>query len=48
MKSVRFSEFGNPLEVLRVEDVPQPEPEAGQVLVRMRARAPSIHPTCSP
>ena len=38
MKSVRFSEFGNPLEVLRVEDVPQPEPGAGQVLVRMRAR----------
>jgi NADPH:quinone reductase len=38
MKSVRFHEFGNPADVLRVEDVPQPEPEANQVLVRMRAR----------
>src|SRR5215218_5954175 len=38
MQSVRFHEFGNPAEVLRVEDVPQPEPGAGQVLVRMRAR----------
>jgi NADPH:quinone reductase len=38
MKSVRFSEFGNPAEVLRVEDVARPEPGPGQVLVRMRAR----------
>jgi NADPH:quinone reductase-like Zn-dependent oxidoreductase len=38
MQSVRFHEFGNPAEVLRVEDVPKPEPGAGQVLVRMRAR----------
>lgn len=38
MKSVRFYEFGNPAELLRVEDVPQPEPGANQVLVRMRAR----------
>ena len=38
MQSVRFHEFGNPLEVLRVEDVQRPEPGAGQVLVRMRAR----------
>jgi NADPH:quinone reductase-like Zn-dependent oxidoreductase len=38
MQSVRFHEFGNPAEVLRVEDVPRPEPGAGQVLVRMRAR----------
>ena len=43
MKSVRFSEFGNPAEVLRVEDVPPPEPGANQVLVRMRAR--SINPS---
>src|SRR5688572_7501184 len=43
MKSVRFSEFGNPAEVLRVEDVPRPEPGANQVLVRMRAR--SINPS---
>ncbi|HEV2861718.1 MAG TPA: zinc-dependent alcohol dehydrogenase family protein [Pyrinomonadaceae bacterium] len=38
MQSVRFYEFGNPAEVLRVEDVPTPEPTAGQVLVKMRAR----------
>ena len=38
MKSVRFSDFGNPLEVLRVEDLPQPEPGDNQALVRMRAR----------
>lgn len=43
MKSVRFHEFGNPSEQLRVEDVPQPEPTANQVLVRMRAR--SINPS---
>src|SRR5215212_11458521 len=39
MQSVRFHEFGNPAEVLRVEDVAKPEPGAGQVLVKMRARA---------
>ncbi len=38
MQSVRFHEFGDPAEVLRVEDVPTPEPGAGQALVRMRAR----------
>ncbi|MFL6332611.1 MAG: zinc-dependent alcohol dehydrogenase family protein [Pyrinomonadaceae bacterium] len=43
MQSVRFHEFGDPAEVLRVEDVPRPEPGAGQVLVRMRAR--SINPS---
>ena len=43
MKSVRFYEFGNPAEVLRVEDVPQPEPGTNQVLVRVRAR--SINPS---
>lgn len=43
MKSVRFYEFGNPSELLRVEEVPQPEPGANQVLVRMRAR--SINPS---
>ncbi len=43
MQSVRFYEFGNPADVLRVEDVPQPEPEANQVLVRLRAR--SINPS---
>ncbi|HEX8494954.1 MAG TPA: zinc-dependent alcohol dehydrogenase family protein [Pyrinomonadaceae bacterium] len=43
MKSVRFHEFGNPSERLRVEEVPQPEPGANQVLVKMRAR--SINPS---
>lgn len=43
MKSVRFYEFGNPSEMLRVEDVPQPEPVANQVLVKMRVR--SINPS---
>ncbi|HEV7842628.1 MAG TPA: zinc-dependent alcohol dehydrogenase family protein, partial [Pyrinomonadaceae bacterium] len=43
MKSVRFYEFGNPAEMLRVEDVPQPEPVANQVLVKLRAR--SINPS---
>jgi NADPH:quinone reductase-like Zn-dependent oxidoreductase len=38
MQSVRFHEFGDPAEVLRVEDVPRPEAGAGEVLVRMRAR----------
>ena len=38
MQSVRFHEFGDPAEVLRVEEVPRPEPGPGQVLVRMRAR----------
>lgn len=43
MRSVKFYEFGNPADVLRVEDVPQPEPAANQVLVRLRAR--SINPS---
>ncbi len=43
MKSVRFYEFGNPAELLHVEDVPRPEPGASQVLVKMRAR--SINPS---
>ena len=43
MRSVRFYEFGNPVDVLRVEDVPQPEPGENQVLVRLRAR--SINPS---
>ena len=38
MQSVRFHEFGDPQEVMRVEDVPRPEAGAGEVLVRMRAR----------
>lgn len=36
MKAVRIHETGSP-EVLRVEEVPDPEPDDGEVLVRVRA-----------
>jgi NADPH:quinone reductase len=36
MKAIRVHEFGGP-EVLSFEDVPEPEPAAGQVLLRVRA-----------
>lgn len=35
MKSVVFGDYGSPRQVLRVEDVPMPEPKAGQVRVRL-------------
>ncbi len=38
MKAVRFHEFGGP-EVLKFEDVPEPELRKDQVLVRVRACA---------
>jgi NADPH:quinone reductase-like Zn-dependent oxidoreductase len=38
MRSVRFEKFGEPAEVLRVEELPAPSPGPGEVLVRMRAR----------
>jgi len=36
MKAVRFHEYGGP-EVLRLEEVPRPEPAEGRLLVRVRA-----------
>lgn len=36
MKAVRFDDYGD-VDVLKVSDVPVPEPGAGQVLVRVRA-----------
>ena len=36
MKAIRVHEFGGP-EVLQLEEVPTPQPGAGQVLVRMHA-----------
>jgi len=38
MKAVRFHEFGGP-EVLKYEDVPEPEPRKDQVLIRVKACA---------
>ena len=39
MRSVRFDRFGDPAQVLTVEDRARPEPKPGSVLVRMSARA---------
>ena len=36
MKAIRVKEFGGP-EVLRLEEVPDPKPSAGQVVVRIKA-----------
>ncbi|MEX0718846.1 MAG: zinc-dependent alcohol dehydrogenase family protein [Planctomycetaceae bacterium] len=37
MRTARFHQFGEPAEVLRLEDLPVPEPAAGDVRVRMLA-----------
>lgn len=38
MRAVRFAQFGNPADVLTVDDLPTPDPGPGQVLVRVTAR----------
>ncbi|MDW8148838.1 MAG: zinc-dependent alcohol dehydrogenase family protein [Roseiflexaceae bacterium] len=38
MRAIRFTSFGEPADVLTVENVPAPEPGPGQVLVRVQAR----------
>jgi NADPH:quinone reductase-like Zn-dependent oxidoreductase len=38
MRSIRFHEHGGP-EVLKFEDAPDPEPQPGRVIVRVRACA---------
>jgi NADPH:quinone reductase-like Zn-dependent oxidoreductase len=38
MRAVRFAAFGDPADVLAIEDLPAPAPGPGQVLVRMRVR----------
>ena len=37
MRAIVFHEFGEPAEVLRLEEVPLPEPGPGEVRVRMLA-----------
>jgi NADPH:quinone reductase-like Zn-dependent oxidoreductase len=37
MKALVFERFGEPADVLRLQDVPAPEPGPGQVRVRMIA-----------
>src|SRR5205807_4982858 len=36
MKAIRVSDFGGP-DVLKMQDVPDPKPDSGQVLVRVKA-----------
>jgi NADPH2:quinone reductase len=43
MKALRFERFGSVREVLRLEDVPDPKPGAGEIVVRIAAA--SINPS---
>ena len=38
MRAIRFAAFGEPAEVLSLEELPMPQPGPDQVLVRLRAR----------
>ena len=42
MNAIRFHEFGKPSDVLAVEEIPMPEPGAGEVRVRLTHRP--VHP----
>ena len=35
MKAVQFDQFGEPADVLRMQDVESPRPKPGELLVRM-------------
>ena len=37
MKAIRIHEFGQSEDVLKYEDVPVPEPKAGEVLIKVEA-----------
>ena len=37
MKAIRIHEFGPSEDVLKYEDVPVPEPKAGEVLIKVEA-----------
>ena len=37
MKAVRFEKYGD-IDVLQVEDIERPQPKAGQVLIKVKAR----------
>lgn len=41
MKAVRFHEHGS-IDVLKYEDAPEPKIDANEVLVKVRACAPSV------
>lgn len=43
MRALRFSKFGDPMQVLMLEDAPLPQPAAGQVRIRLSHR--SINPS---
>lgn len=43
MKALRFHTFGSPAEVLQLEEIPAPTPNANEVLVRLTAR--SVNPS---
>src|SRR5256885_16154530 len=39
MKAIRYCEYGNPEDVLKIEDIEKPVPNDNQVLVKVRAAA---------